>query len=157
MKKTSPPSEASSEKLVGSRPEKSLLLGWSGLALYIGLGIGLEALHALKVGFYLDPSNSARRLMWTLSHVHGTLFSLLLIALAFTSYHVERPENRARFKMASLAMKIGWLLTPVGFFLGGLQLFGGDPGWGIFLVPVGALSMLFGVSQVAWACRSHLP
>jgi len=74
MKKTPPPSEASSEKFVGSRPEKSLLLGWAGLALYIGLGIGLEALHALKVGFYLDPSNSARRLMWTLSHVHGPCF-----------------------------------------------------------------------------------
>jgi hypothetical protein len=35
--------------------------GWYGLAVYLTLGIFLEALHATKAGFYLDEGNETRR------------------------------------------------------------------------------------------------
>jgi len=38
-----------------------------------------------------------------------------------------------------------WVL-PLGFFLGGFGLHGGDPGLGVLLVPVGALLLLLPVS-----------
>jgi hypothetical protein len=38
---------------------------------------------------------------------------------------------------------------PGGFFLGGLVFYGGDPGLGILLLPVGALLLLLAVSQTA--------
>jgi hypothetical protein len=34
---------------------------------------------------------------------------------------------------------------PLGFFLGGLKFYGGDPGLGIVLVPIGAALLLLGV------------
>jgi hypothetical protein len=37
------------------------------------------------------------------------------------------------------------ILMPLGFFVGGLHLFGGDPGVGVFLVPIGALMILVAV------------
>ncbi|MGK0200363.1 MAG: hypothetical protein ACI91J_003653, partial [Yoonia sp.] len=37
------------------------------------------------------------------------------------------------------------VLVPGGFFMGGVYLYGGDPGMGIFLVPVGALALFVGV------------
>lgn len=118
------------------------------MAVFIGLGIALEALHALKIPEYLSPENSARRLMWTLAHAHGTLFSMVLIVLGLTIEKTANAENVRRFLSASRMVHIGWIFMPVGFFLGGVQFFGGDPGWGIFLVPVGAFAMLMGIIQV---------
>ena len=36
------------------------------------------------------------------------------------------------------------------FLLGGFFTYDGDPGSGIWLVPVGALLMLYGVGRTAW-------
>ncbi len=52
--------------------------------MFLTLGLILETLHGFKVGFYLDVSNSTRRLMWTLAHVHGTLLSILNLVLAMS-------------------------------------------------------------------------
>ena len=57
--------------------ERHLRLGWWGLLLFLSMGGALELLHALKVGFYLDVSNETRRMLWTLSHAHGTLLAML--------------------------------------------------------------------------------
>ena len=122
-----------------------LAIGWLGLSIYLTLGIGLEILHAMKVDFYLDLHNQTRRLMWTLAHSHGTLFSLLHIGYAAT---VHATGNRQFPKSISIAFTLGLLLMPAGFFLGGLKFQSGDPGIGVFLVPVGAFAILFGAIRV---------
>ena len=123
---------------------RHLLAGWAGLLIFLSFGIILESLHGLKLNYYLDSRNVTRRLMWTLAHAHGTLFSLIQIAFA-VSLNSLRAQSPKALKVVSRCL-IGSLITmPLGFFLGGLSLYGGDPGVGIFLVPVGALMMLMGV------------
>ena len=61
-----------------------LRFGWWALCGFVLLGIVLEGLHGLKLGFYLDLSNATRRHMWTLAHAHGTLLGLINIAYALT-------------------------------------------------------------------------
>ena len=56
--------------------------GWWLVVVSMALGTILEALHALKLGVYLDVSNETRRLLWTLAHAHGALLGLLHVAFA---------------------------------------------------------------------------
>lgn len=42
---------------------------------------------------------------------------------------------------------------PLGFFLGGVQFYGGDPGLGILLLPAGALCLFVAVLKTARAIR----
>jgi hypothetical protein len=121
-----------------------LRAGWLGLLLFLSLGIGLEALHAVKSPFYLDDRNATRRLMWTLAHSHGTLFSLINIAFAFS---VAEFESVASLRWISRGLIAALILLPSGFFLGGFGVTGGDPCLGVLLAPVGALAMLAAVFQ----------
>jgi len=41
------------------------------------------------------------------------------------------------------------VLLPGGFFLGGVVFYSGDPGLGVLLVPVGAMSLLIAVFIIA--------
>ena len=49
------------------------------------LGLGLETLHAFKLGFYLDVGNETRRLLWRLAHAHGALLGLLNVCYALAT------------------------------------------------------------------------
>jgi hypothetical protein len=49
------------------------------------------------------------------------------------------------------------VLLPGGFFLGGLFLYGGDPGLGVLLVPLGALLLLVAVLLTARAFKEKAP
>ncbi len=122
---------------------RHLIIGWSGLLIFLSLGILLEILHGLKLDLYLDVRNSTRRLMWTLAHAHGTLFSLVHIAFAVTATHLDNK----RLILASRCFTWSLVVFPMGFLLGGLWLHGGDPGLGILLVPVGAILMLIAVAS----------
>ena len=122
-----------------------LRFGWASLLLFLSLGIVLETLHAFKVGWYLDVSNETRRLMWTLAHAHGTLLALVHIVFGLTP-----PSPRDGRKLASLSLIGASVLLPGGFFLGGLAVYGGDPGVGILLVPAGAVLLLAAVGATAW-------
>jgi hypothetical protein len=54
---------------------------------------------------------------------------------------------------ASWSLIAGSLLMPLGFLLGGLVHYEGDPGIGIVLAPVGALFLLYAVGlqmRAAW-------
>ena len=125
---------------------RHLRLGWLGLAAFVVLGIVLEALHAFKVPLYLDVGNETRRLMWTLAHAHGTLLSLVQLAVASTAALLG---SEVVSDGASKALLVGWVMLPLGFFLGGIGTFGGDPGPGVFLAPVGALATVLGMGLVA--------
>lgn len=128
---------------VYTRPH--LKFGWWSLLLFLTLGIALETLHGFKIGWYLDVSNSTRRLMLTLAHAHGTLLGLVHIAFAITTRAARIAPGRA----ASHCLRGASLLLPGGFFLGGLVVHGGDPGIGILLVPVGGLLLLIAVAMTA--------
>lgn len=118
---------------------RHLIAGWLGLVVFMSLGLSLEILHGLKIDFYLDLRNGTRRMLWTLAHSHGTLFSLLNIAFAWTLTQLRSAGSLAA---ASYALILGQWLMPLGFFLGGTWLLSGDPGYGILLAPVGGVLVL---------------
>lgn len=118
---------------------RHLLFGWASLFVFLSMGLVLELLHGMKLGWYLDVTHEARRLMLTLSHAHGSLIALVHLLFAGT-LHLQRPEaGQAWMRRASGALIGSTCLLPGGFFLGGFFIHGGDPGIGIFLAPVGGL------------------
>ena len=129
---------------------RHLRFGWWSVLVFLTLGIVLESLHGFKVGWYLNVSNSTRRLMFTLAHAHGTLLGLLHIAFAFSVTHLTAwdPGRRA---LAANCLLSASVLIPAGFFLGGVMIYAGDPGLGIVLVPIGALLLFIAVFLTARA------
>lgn len=130
-----------------------LIFGWTMFAVFAVIGIGLEVLHGFKVGWYLDVGNETRRLMFRLAHAHGTLFAMVNVAFALSIQYFENWSNR-RMDLASRAFKIGSILIPGGFFIGGLHIYDGDPGLGIILVPFGAIAMVSAFLLAAQGARS---
>ena len=125
-----------------------LRLGWWTLLIFLTMGLVLEAFHGFKVGAYLNVSNETRRLMWTLAHAHGTLLALVNIGFALTVRLL--PEWAAKERgIASVCLRGATVLMPVGFFLGGVFLYSGDPGLGIVMVPVGGLMLFVAVFLTA--------
>lgn len=117
--------------------------GWTALLLFLAFGFLLEGLLGFKdVGYLMDPM---RREFWQLAHFHGAALALVNLVYARSG---ARPSR---------ALVAGSLLLPLGFLLGGLQHYEGDPGPGIFLVPPGALLVLAAVAReaaAAWRWRA---
>jgi len=126
------------------------LIGWCGLLVFLSLGIGLETLHGLKLGFYLDPEHRLRRLLWTLAHAHGTLLAVVNIAFAAGLTQFGRWNPRA-LRLASILLVDALVLLPLGFFLGGIGHTEVDPSPWVLLVPVGAAFLLISVAMIAWS------
>ena len=131
---------------------RHLRIGWWSLLLFLSLGIVLEVLHGFKLGYYLDVSNTTRRHMWTLSHAHGTLLSLIHVAFAVSLRLLGSPRE-SLLGWASGSLSAATVLLPGGFFLGGLYFYSGDPGLGIALVPVGAFLLFVAVLLTARMAR----
>lgn len=130
-----------------------LRFGWWSLLAFLTLGFVLESLHALKIGWYLSVANETRRLMWTLAHAHGTLLALVNVAFGLTIQ--LRPTGGRRYDWASRFLLAASLLLPMGFFLGGIFVYGGDPGLGALLVPVGSISLFIAVYLIARSAGSQ--
>jgi hypothetical protein len=128
---------ATTESAVDYR-SRHLRVGWWSLLAFLLLGLVLESLHAVKAPLYLDASSETRRLLWRLAHAHGALLSVihLVWATAGAPLLASRPE---RLAWASRCLIAGGLLLPLGFFLGGVRVYGGDPSIGVLLAPPGAL------------------
>jgi hypothetical protein len=126
------------------------VIGWWGLLLFLSLGIALETMHGFKIGFYLDPAHTLRRLLWTLAHAHGTLLSLVHIAFAAGLVEFGHWTER-RLRLASFFLTDAFLVLPLGFFLGGIGPSEVDPSPGVLLVPIGALLLLAAVALIAWS------
>ena len=133
---------------------KHVALGWWSLLLFLSLGLVLEGLHGLKVGWYLDVSNHTRREMLTLAHTHGTLLSLVHLVFAFTVW-MTGIRDGSRRRIASLSLTAALVCMPGGFLLGGLFFWGGDPGLGILLVPLGGLFLFVAVLLTALEIRNR--
>jgi hypothetical protein len=125
-----------------------LLVGWWSLLCFLSLGIVLEGLHGFKVTWYLGVNTEIRRLMWTLAHSHGTLISLIHLAFAFSLLQIQTASTKL-LTIASQSLLGAGILIPVGFFLGGMFCYTGDPGLGILLVPPGAILLFVSVFLVA--------
>jgi hypothetical protein len=144
--------ESDTEALAPIVPASALIarhmrIGWGALVVFVTLGLTLEAMHAYKAAIYLDVGNETRRLMWTLAHAHGIGLSLLNIAYAATLQAQLRSSSRA-LELASMLTAWSTLLVPLGFLLGGVVTYGGDPSPGVFLVPIGAFMLWIAVILV---------
>jgi len=139
-----------------ARSETNLLIrrhlrfGWIALLAFVLVGVLLEAMHGLKIGWYLDAGHETRRMLLTLAHAHGVLLALVNLAFAGTLAQRSALAPRA-LRIASSGLLGAAILLPAGFGLGGLAPYGGDPGLGIFLVPPAALALVAGVGATAWA------
>jgi hypothetical protein len=128
--------------------QRHLRFGWWSLLIFSALGLVLESLQGFKVRAYLDLTNETRRLMWTLAHAHGTLLAVIHVIFALTVR--ASPDFDPRdLRAISTALVGASLLLPGGFFLGGVVFYGGDPGLGVLLVPVGAMLLLAAVFLIA--------
>jgi hypothetical protein len=122
-----------------------LRFGWW-LLVFLLLGAVLETLQGFKIGWYLDVGNETRRLMFTLAHAHGTLLALVNIAAGLAARIVERFTLRSS---VSFALIWAAILLPSGFFLGGIVIYDGDPGLGVWLVPIGAALLFYSIARIA--------
>jgi membrane protein DedA with SNARE-associated domain len=88
--------------------------------------------------------------MFTLAHAHGTLLALVNIAAGLT----ERKGDRFGLR-PSVSFALIWaaILLPAGFFLGGIVVYDGDPGLGVWLVPIGAALLFYGIARIAFDLR----
>ena len=118
-----------------------LRFGWWSLVVFAGFGLILETLHGFKLAAYLDLANDTRRLMWTLAHAHGIGLSLIHVFFAL-SVQLDLAGPVGRLPVISRSLLAASVLVPGGFFAGGVVYYGGDPGLGILLVPVGAVFLL---------------
>jgi len=123
---------------------RHLRFGWWSLFVFTALGLILEVFHGFKVAEYLDASNQTRRLMWTLAHAHGTLLALIHIVFALSVQLIPDGGSRS-LPLVSWSLIAASVLLPGGFFAGGAVFYGGDPGAGIALVPVGSALLLIAV------------
>jgi hypothetical protein len=124
-----------------------LRFGWWALLVFLTLGVLLEMLHGFKLQWYVSIDNETRRHLWTLAHAHGTLLAVVNIAFALT----VRAGFAAPGPLASRLLRGATVLLPGGFFLGGLVFYGGDPGFGVLLVPFGAAMLIAAVFLTARA------
>ena len=117
--------------------------GWIGIAFWMSFGLLVEGLIGFRAPVYLqDP---VRRELFRLAHTHGTVLSmLLLIVVLYLAKNFIVPPLAALW-----SLRIGTLLMPVGFLLGGLWHYESDPGVLVFLAPVGGLMIIFGVIAIA--------
>jgi hypothetical protein len=127
--------------------QRHMRWGWWSLAIFTLLGLLLEAGHGLKLGWYLDVGNATRRLSFTLGHAHGTLLGFANIAYAISLSHASMSAKSAA--RASVALRLATVMMPLGFVLGGVAFYAGDPGFAIALVPPGALLLVIALVLVA--------
>jgi hypothetical protein len=127
---------------------RHLRRGWTALLVFATLGITLEGLHAFKSPAYLGVGQETRRLMWTLAHAHGVGLSLLQIAFAASLGWLEG-ARLPRLQRASALLDAATWLLPLGFFLGGIATYDGDPGVGVLLAPLGGAALWASILLVA--------
>ena len=132
-----------------SSTHAALVVGWILLAIFLPLGMTLEALHALKLPVYLG--SPMRRELWKLAHAHGNLLGILCLVFASIGERAI-PDEKAR-RSISLWLRVGAVSMPLGFFLGGILNFEGDPSLGILLVPIGGVCLLYALLRAALIAR----
>jgi len=120
-----------------------LLQAWLSIAVWMSFGLLLESLIGYRVPAYLN--DELRRELFRLAHTHGALLNVVLLLAAIC---LDRGLVSAS-KTALWALRIGVVLMPLGFLLGGIWHTEGEPGFGVGLAPLGGLLVIFGVVNLA--------
>ncbi len=126
----------------------TLRQGWISVAVWMTVGLLLEGLLGYKAPEYLGDAQ--RRELFRLAHTHGTLLGVILVVAALTAQRFGVPP-----RLAQLGLRIGSVMMPVGFLLAGVWHPEGDPGLAIWLVPPGALLVIFGVVAIALSVKRN--
>lgn len=121
--------------------------GWLSLALWMSFGLLLESLMAYKSPAYLD--DPLRRELLRLAHAHGSLLGVVLVIAATWA----RSAGALGSRLAVFALRFGAAIMPLGFLAAGLWHPESDPGLAIWLVPAGALPLIFGLISIALSSR----
>ncbi len=129
---------------------RHIRFGWAQVFCFLLLGLLLEAMHGFKVGWYLNAGEETRRLLLTLGHAHGVLLGVVNVAFGAT-LHALSDLDPQTFRLSSPLLLCASILLPAGFVLGGLVTYGGDPGFGIFLVAPGAAALILAIALIARA------
>jgi hypothetical protein len=124
-----------------------LLQSFIGIAAWMSFGLLLEGFIGFRVSLYM--SVSIRREMFQLAHTHGTLLSLLLLLSALTiSKDLVYPN-----KFSLLSLRIGTILMPLGFLLGGIWTNKEEPNTLVFFAPIGGILVILGVINLALSIK----
>jgi hypothetical protein len=134
--------------------ERGLMLryGFCSLFVWALLGFALEAAHAFKWASYLD--DELARYLLRLAHAHGV--GLAIVCLTYASAGLPLLEHRddggrpLRRLLAAAS-----LLMPSGFALSAIGHSESDPGFAIWLVPLGAGCLLSALGWLAIASIRH--
>jgi hypothetical protein len=121
--------------------------GWMSLALWMSFGLLLEGLMAYKSPAYLDDPQ--RRELFRLAHAHGSLLGVVMVIAAMWA----RSAGARLSRLVVLAVRFGAAVMPIGFLVAGLWHPESDPGVAIWLVPAGALPLIFGLISIALSSR----
>ncbi|MCX4245946.1 hypothetical protein [Paraliomyxa miuraensis] len=117
---------------------RHLRLSLAIVALFLAMGVGLEAMLGLRVRAWFD--DPLRRELLRLGHAHGALLGLVNVALGWAMERLSTPPPWAtRIRLAAL---LGAVAVGLGFVGGGLWHAPTDPGPLVLLVPAGALLMV---------------
>jgi hypothetical protein len=118
-----------------------------GVAVWLTFGLVLEGFLGYKTPAYLQ--DNVRRELFRLAHAHGTLLSLLLLVSALACDRFDLDVGRA----GQVSLRIGVTVLPLGFLMAGVWHYESDPGLAIWLVPVSAVMVLFGLVTIAMSFR----
>ena len=121
--------------------------GWLSVAFWMSFGLLLESLMAYKSPGYLDDPQ--RRELFRLAHAHGSLLGVILVLAAIWA----RGAGAQLSRLAIMALRLGTAVMPLGFLAAGLWHPESDPGLAIWLVPAGALPLIFGLTSIALSSR----
>jgi heme A synthase len=125
--------------------ERHLRLSLACIAVFLAMGLWLEAMMGLRAQGWMD--DGLRRELLRLGHAHGGLLGLLNVALAWAMRRLQTPEPWAR--KTRLAALLGAVLVGVGFIGGGLWHGPTDPGPIVLMVPAGAMLVLTATVAIA--------
>jgi hypothetical protein len=127
---------------------RSLLLqSFIGIAAWMSFGLLLEGFLGFRVSGYM--SDLVRRELFRLAHTHGTLLSVLLLLCTLTvSKGLVYPN-----KFAVLSLRIGTVLMPFGFLLGGTWTNKEEPNFLVFLAPIGGILVIFSVINFVFSIK----
>jgi len=118
-----------------------------GVAVWLTIGLVLEGFLGYKTPAYLQ--DNVRRELFRLAHAHGTLLSLLLLVSALACDRFDLNVAKA----GQVSLRIGVVVLPLGFLIAGVWHYESDPGLAIWLVPVSAVMVLFGLVTIVLSFR----
>lgn len=126
-------------------PERHLRWSLALVALFLAMGLWLEAMIGLRAAGWVD--DPLRREFLRLGHAHGGVLALLNVGVGWALGQLQTPTQWAgTIRRATL---LGALLVGGGFVAGGLTHGPTDPGPPVLVVPAGALMLVGGVVATA--------